>query len=215
MIQKNIVYRIAENADKENILAFIREHYYPEEPITIGNEPKQPSTEDEAFSLSTIEYGTTIVAIDTDSKNIVGVVLSSPIVPGDAEEMIDEAKQCKSKKWSEILLLLAHLEQRANVCERYNVSRAIHMHVMGVDKRLRGHSIGINLMQKCMEQGKKLGFTIASVDCTSVYSIKIAEKLGMECISVLAYADYTDDMGKPIFRPPAPHTEIRTFIKLL
>lgn len=215
IIDKQIVYRIAESTDKDNILRFIREHYYPEEPITIGREPLQQSAEDEEFSLSTIEHGTTIVATDTDTNSIVGVLLSSPIVPGDADEMIEEAAHCSSKKWSEILLLLAHLEHKANVCERYKVSRALHMHVMGVNKHLRGHSIGVKLMQKCMEQGKKLGYPIASVDCTSVYSIRIAEKLNMVCISEVAYADYTNDAGEQIFRPPAPHTHIKTFINLL
>lgn len=215
MIEKRIVYRIADAGDKENILSFIREHYYPEEPITVGNEPHQQSPEDEEFSMSTVQYGTTIIAIDTESNAIVGVILSSPIVPGDAEEMIEEAKVCKSKKWSEILLLLAHLEQKADVCARYGVTRVLHMHVMGVDKRMRGHSIGVNLMQKCIENGKALGYPVASVDCTSVYSIKVAEKLHMDCISTVAYADYTDANGKPIFRPPAPHTEIKTFVKVL
>lgn len=214
MIRKNIAYRVASANDKEHILDFVREHYYPEEPITIGNEPPQQSAEDEEFSLSTIEYGTTVVAT-LDDGQIVGVLLSSPIEPGDAEQMVDEAIQCKNKKWSEILLLLAHLEKRANVCERFNVNRALHIHVMGVDKRFRGNSIGIDLMKKCMELGKEHGYPITSVDCTSVYSIKIAEKLNMDCIGVLAFEDYTDEIGKQIFRPPAPHTHIKTFVKLL
>lgn len=214
MINKNIQYRIATVDDKANILEFLREHYYPEEPITIGNEPKIQSTENEEFSLSTIQYGSTIVAT-LDNGQLIGVLLSSAIQPGDAEDMIKEAAQCQSKKWSDILLLLAHLEIRANVCIRYNVSRALHIHVMGVDKRFRGHSIGVNLMKKCMEIGKELGYPIASVDCTSVYSIKIAEKLSMDCIGVLAFEDYTNDTGAQIFRPPAPHTHIKTFAKLL
>lgn len=214
MIRKNIAYRVATDNDKAQILEFLREHYYPEEPITIGNKPTQQSAEDEEFSLSTIQYGTTVVA-SLDHGQIVGVLLSSPIEPGDAEQMIDEAILCKSKKWSEILMLLAHLEKRANVCERYNVNRALHIHVMGVDKCFRGNSIGINLMKKCMELGKEYGYPITSVDCTSVYSIKIAEKLNMDCIGELAYGDYTDQIGKQIFSPPAPHTHIKTFVKLL
>jgi len=214
MITKDIQYRVASVDDKANILQFLREHYYPEEPITIGNEPKVQSAEDEEFSLSTIAYGSTIVAT-VDGGQLVGVLLSSPIAPDDAAEMIEEAGKCQSKKWSEILLLLAHLETTANVCARFNVPWTLHIHVMGVDKRFRGNSIGVNLMTKCMEIGKELGYPIATVDCTSVFSINIAEKLGMECIGVLAYEDYTDDIGKQIFRPPAPHTHIKTFAKLL
>lgn len=215
MINKTIQYRVATADDKSNILQFLREHYYPEEPITIGNEPKLQSVEDEEFSVSTIEYGSTIVATVDDDDQLVGVLVSSPKEPDDAEHMIEEAAQCQSKKWSEILVLLAHLETRANVCARFNVPQTLHIHVMGVDKRFRGNSIGVNLMKKCMEIGKELGYPIATVDCTSVFSINIAEKLGMECIGVLAFEDYIDDIGKQIFRPPAPHTHIKTFAKLL
>lgn len=216
MTNKNIIYRPATSEDKESILAFIRVNYYPEEPITIGNEPRVQSAEDEEFSLSTIHYGTTVVAIDQcQNGKLVGVLISSPIEPGDAEQMVEESAQCQSKKWSQILLLLSHLEKVANVCERYNVPKALHIHVMGVDRQLRGNSIGINLMRKCMQIGKMLGYRIASVDCTSVFSIRIAEKLEMECIGVLAYKDYKDENGEQLFRPPPPHTHIKTFVKLL
>lgn len=210
-----IVYRIAESTDKGNILTFIREHFYPDEPVNNGREPLQQSSEDEEFCLATIEHGTSILAIDKETNNIAGVILSSPSVPGDADEMIEEAARCGTKKWSEILLLLAHLEHKSNVFERFKVSRVLHIHVMGVDKQFRGHSIGVNLIEKCMEHGKKLGYTLASVDCSSVYSIRIAEKVDMECISEVAYADYKDDSGEQVYQPPAPHTHIKTFVKLL
>lgn len=198
MTAKNIIYRKAVPSDRDKILSFIREHFYPEEPVNIGREPLQQTLEDEEFSLSTIEHGTSILAIDYDTKNIAGAMLSSPMVPGDAEKIIEEATRCSNKKWSDILLLLAHLEQKANVCERYNVKRALLMNVLSVDKHMRGHSIGVNMMHKCMELGKQMSYAVARIDCTSAYSIRIAEKLNMECVSEMAYADYRDDMGEQI-----------------
>lgn len=36
----DFILRIATENDRDDILNFIRKHYYPEEPITMGNEPK-------------------------------------------------------------------------------------------------------------------------------------------------------------------------------
>lgn len=165
--------------------------------------------------MSVIPYGATIIAIDPTQDKIVGAVLAGPIKPEEAEDMIEESKHCKTKKWSEILRLLAHLEERANIYERYNVTKALHIHVLGVDGQTRGKSIGIKLMKKCFEVGKSLGYPLVSVDCTSVYSIKIAEKLEMECIGKLAYSDYKDCNGLQLFQPPLPHVNIKTFAKIL
>lgn len=212
----SIIIRIAIESDTKAILDFIRTHYFPEEPITLGNEPKHQSSEDEEFHMTLIPIGTSVVAIDTERDNhIAGALLAGPIKPSEAEEMIEEAKLCKDKKWSETLLLLAHLETQANIYKRYNVDRALHVHALSVHSQSRGQSIGFKMMEKCMENGKKLGYSLLSADCTSVYSIRMAEKLQMDCVGVLAYEDYRDLNGKQLFQPPPPHTHIKTFAKIL
>lgn len=211
-----ILIRVALASDEKAILEFIRQHYYPDEPLTIGTEPKEPSRQDEEFSISLIPYGLSIVAIDSQRNNeIVGVTLAGPIGPSEADDILAEAERCTDKKWQDILYLLAHLERNANLYQRYGVDKALHVHVMGVDRHARGKSIGTKLMGKCMENGKAVGYPVISLDCTSIFSIRIAEKLQMECVGKLAYADYTDANGKQLFRPPSPHTHIKTFAKLL
>lgn len=214
----DIIYRVATANDRENILNFIRAHYYPEEPITNGNTPPVQDSADEEFSGSVIEQGTSIIAIDPSNENkIVGAILSGPIEPDEAHHMIEESERCQNnnKKWSEILLLLAYLEENANIYKRYNVEKSLHIHVLGVDSQYRGRSIGVNLMQECFANGKSLGYPMVKADCTSVFSIQIAEKLQMECIYQLAYSDYKDNHGKQLFKPPSPHTHIKTFVKML
>lgn len=212
----DILIRVAIESDKNVVLDFIRKHYYPDEPLTIGSEPKVPSRQDEEFSISIISHGMSIVAIDSQRNNeIVGVALAGSIGPSEADDIIIEAERCSDKKWQTILYLLARLERTANLYERYNVDKALHIHVMGVDQRIRGKSIGIKLIRKCMENGVALGYPLISLDCTSIYSIKIAEKLQMDCVGKLAYADYKDANGKQLFRPPPPHKHIKTFAKLL
>lgn len=52
-----------------------------------------------------------------------------------------------------------------------------------------------------------------SVDCTSIYSIKIAERLEMEYVSEVTYDEYHTFLGKEIFKPDPKNTVIKTFIK--
>lgn len=213
-----ITYRIAVESDRDDVLEFIRKHYYPEEPITIGNAPKTPDSADENFSVSVIPFGASIIAVDPlENNKIVGAILAGPIERGEADLMVDESKRCEidNKKWSEILLLLAHLEKNANIYDRYNIKKALHIHVLGVDGNYRGKSIGVNLMQKCFDAGKSLGYPLVTVDCTSVFSIRIAEKLQMENIYTLAFNEYKNKNGQQVFAPPLPHTHIKTFTKLL
>lgn len=164
-----------------------------------------------------IPYGASIIAIDPKNNKIVGATLAGPNEADEVEKMIAESKkyESSSKKWSEMLLLLAHLEGNANIYERYNVDRALKIHVLGVNTAYRGKSIGRNLMKKCCDVGKSLGYPLVTVDCSSVFSIKIAENLGMECINQMAYSDFKDKNGKQLFKPPAPHTYIKTFIQIL
>ncbi|KAG4066354.1 hypothetical protein HA402_000578 [Bradysia odoriphaga] len=212
----NIIIRVANENDAEDMLEFLRKYYFTEEPITLGNEPKQQSPEDEDFHISLLSIGASIIAIDSDRNGqIVGAVLAGPVEPTEADDMLDEAKSCKDKKWSEILCLLAHLDIQANIYERYSVDRALHVHALAVHSRTRGQSIGRRMMEKCMENGKKLGYPLLCADCSSVYSIRMAEKLHMDCIGSLAYEDYRDDNGRQVFRPPHPHTHIKTFAIIL
>lgn len=213
---EGIVYRVAVASDRDNVLDFIRKYYYPEEPITVGNVPKIQDSADEAFSVSVIPEGASIIAIDPlENNKIIGAILAGVIEPGEADHMIEESKQCESSKWSEILLLLAHLERNANIYERYKIDKALHIHVLGVDSHYRGKSIGVNLMQKCFDAGKSLGYKLVTVDCTSVFSIRIAEKLQMENIYTLAFNDYKDKNGRQVFCPPLQHSHIKTFAKTL
>lgn len=212
----DILYRVATPDDRDDVLEFIRKHYYPEEPLTTGCEPKVQDAEDEDFSISVIPHGTTIIAYEpSQNDRMVGVVLSGPIGPNEATEMIEEAARCKSKKWAIILRLLAYLSENAKIYERFNVSKALHIHVLGVDRQMRGKSIGAALIRKCFEAAKAMGYPIVSADFSGVFSIKIAEQLQMNCVFELAYTDYKDEYGKQILQPPLPHTHVKTFVKFL
>lgn len=215
----SIVYRIATAYDRDNILEFLRKHYYPEEPITNGNEPRIQDDADEEFILSVISDGASIVAIDSvNNWKIVGALMAGHIESNESELVLAAAKEFEmnnNRKWSEILRLVGHISQCAKIFQRYNVNKSLQIHAIGVDASYRRKSIGTNLMKACFDVGKKLEFPIVSMDCTSVFSIEMAEKLDMDCVNVQAFKDFRDINGRQMFNPPPPNTHIKSFVKIL
>ncbi|XP_011195597.2 arylalkylamine N-acetyltransferase-like 2 [Zeugodacus cucurbitae] len=210
----NIRIRIIELSDRDDVLNFLRKHFYPDEPLTIGS---HPDPEDEEFNISLIAHGTCLMEVQQQSVNgilkerIVGVVLSGPKCSDEAELLFKEAAHLGSTTWGKIVGILAQAERDSNVYERYNVERALHMHVAAVDESLRGRAIGMRLMEKLRELGRELGYPLMTTDCTSLYSAKVSERMGMDCVNIIKYADYLDEEGNVVFNPPLPHEYIKTF----
>ncbi|XP_067642423.1 arylalkylamine N-acetyltransferase-like 2 [Eurosta solidaginis] len=206
-------------ADQKEVLNFLRKHYYPEEPLTIGREPKTQDAEDEKFQMSQILHGTCLMAVQTvvacndnaSDERIVGVLLSGPKSNGEAEDLFEEAERLGSTKWGTILRVLAYAERETNVFKRYNISKALHIHCLAVDVAARGCSVGLRLIEQLMNIGRQLEYLLMTLDCTSYYSAKLCERLEMECINVIKYDEYLDCNGKPIYTPPAPHESLKTF----
>lgn len=202
---------VIQSQQRQRVLDFLRIHYYREEPLTIGTEPKQQDQADEDFNISNIDHGTCLMATDAQSETIVGVLLAGPKGPEEADHLFEEAAVEGSSKWGTILKFLACVERDANVCQRFGVQKVLHAHVIGVDTKVRGKNIGGRLMSELKVLGKQLGYELLTADCTSYYSAKMCERLGWECINTVYYKDYVDENKKPVFVLDPPHECCRTF----
>ncbi|XP_062550200.1 arylalkylamine N-acetyltransferase-like 2 [Armigeres subalbatus] len=213
---EDIVLRVARPDELDQVREVLHRIYYPEEGITISYvHGKKHTLDDEKFSLSFVDQGTVVLVEDLRLKKFIGVAIAGPIRPGDPDAMVEEAATTETKKWGDILKLLALLERTADVCGRYGLEKAYHVHIMAVDPTYRGHALGQRLLQFQMDLAKQLGFKAFSGDFTSVVSAKIAEKLGMECISQLSLGDYRDENGEKLFEPQDLYRVIKTCVKLL
>ncbi|XP_055912438.1 arylalkylamine N-acetyltransferase-like 2 [Eupeodes corollae] len=216
-MSKQIKYRIATSNDYNSMLEFLRQHYYPEEPLTRATEPLEQDSHDEECNMSNIAHGTCVIAVVSDEREqIVGVFLAGPKYPDEEKKLLEEASHIPNTKWSKALLFLAMLERDSNVYQKYNVDKAIHGHVLAVDKKFRGNGIGLKLFEKSMERAKELGFPLYSTDCTSVYSAQICDRLNMECVNVYAFADYrAPNSDEQVLFPPGEHKLVKTYAKKL
>ncbi|XP_065370897.1 arylalkylamine N-acetyltransferase-like 2 [Calliphora vicina] len=207
--------RVIKPQERQQVLDFLRVHYYLEEPLTVGSEPKQQDKEDEDFNMSNIEHDTCIMAVQKDDTNsqetIVGALMAGPKGPDEADHLFEEAANLGPTKWGHILQFLACVERDANICGRFKVQKVLHVHVMGVNREMHGQNIGRRLVEQVLNVAKRLNFKMVAADCTSYYSARLFERMGFECINIKYYKDYVDETGKQVFKPDAPHECVKTF----
>ncbi|XP_050334252.1 arylalkylamine N-acetyltransferase 1-like [Bactrocera neohumeralis] len=213
----NIHIRAIKLSESDDVLKFIQIHFYPDEPMNIGSAQGHPDLEDEQFNISLIAHGTSLMAVQQEtadgfqSERIVGILLSGPKHSNEAEHLFKEAARYGSSNWGTQVGILAQAERDSNVYERYNIERALHIYALAVDKSLRGRAIGMRLIKKFKGLGRELKYPLMTLDCTSFYSAKLAERLGMDCVNVIKYADYLDKEGKVVYKPPPPHEYLKTY----
>lgn len=207
----DIRIRIIQPQERQRVLDFLRIHYYLEEPLTCGCEPKQQEKADEDFNMSNIEHGTCLMAVLQQTDTIVGAVMAGPKGPYEADHLFEAAAKSGPTKWGTIMHFLGGVERDAAVCQRYGVKNVLHAHVIGVDTKMRGKNIGGRLMTELKTLGKELKYELLTADCTSYYSAKMCERLGWDCVNTAYYKDYVDANMKQIYRPPAPHESCKTY----
>lgn len=227
-----IVFRLATVSEHDKVLQFLRQHFFTEEPINNAYPIKDESME-EKFILSLLAAdepeGDIILAIDSSSTlnssnndvhldnndKIVGMLAFGKITRTYSQESLDESETTTNLKWKDILKFMSYIESKSNVCERFDVDEALHIHSTAVDKEYRGRAIGKLLFAECFRIAKERHFRLVSAECTSVYSVRIAESLGMRHVSTVTYDEYNEKIGFKMFNPIAPHYEIKSFVKQL
>lgn len=211
---KKFSIRVADVKDNVNILEFIREHFYKEEPFTTSYVEPEQTWDDEEFTLSHIADKTVLIACDAHSK-IAGVLIAFPNHQGDAEKVLKSAEIHGTKKFCDLQKFLIYIEKKAGSFEKFNVKKSLHCHALGVHRDYRGNKIGQKLFEKFFDLGKTLNYRLMTVDCTNIFSMKIAEKLGMKMISSVTYEEYNEVIGEKLFYCKEPNVAIKTFAKLL
>ena len=212
MPTSELIYRVAEMKDHDLVLKFLQDFFFPEECINIAH-PIKDDTMEELFAMSLLPEGNMVMALDKHSDEFAGLLMFGPITKEYSNESREEGEETSNRKWREILYFMSNLEAKADICRRYQVGVALHLHGVAVSKNFRGQGIGEKLFEECFRQAKLKNIGIVSADCTSPYSVRIAEKLGMELASTFSYDEYHKSLGKTIFTNAKPQGIVKTFIK--
>ncbi|XP_070143401.1 arylalkylamine N-acetyltransferase-like 2 [Drosophila kikkawai] len=166
----------------------------------------------DALHLSMIEEGTSLVAVEENHpERILGFVLAGAKTRKDMQEPNEFPRKLQPEV-ALISQLLNDLEAKANIFESYKVDRILYSSVTFVKPKMRGRGLGTRLSQALMKVGRTKGFPLMMATCTSFYSARQKEALGMKCILWQNYADYKDEQGCVIFTPSAPHVQSRVLV---
>ncbi|CAD7081042.1 unnamed protein product [Hermetia illucens] len=208
--------RVAVPDDFQDILYGFRTYFWPHEPLSSGYKIKTASPSEEEFVMSTLHKGMSLIATDPDRGDKVVGFLTIEIFSPELLAKWDELGKDKPKdeRMEAMRGIYDKLIENTNVFEMYKVDKVLWLLCLGVDQAMRGKNIGTKLVERGMSMAESLGCKVIEMDCTSVFSTRIAERTGMKSISEIAYKDYVDANGEQIFNPPAIHTHIRRFIKI-
>ncbi|XP_075163454.1 arylalkylamine N-acetyltransferase-like 2 [Haematobia irritans] len=206
-----IEIRVITQADRKRVYDFLAMYFFPEEPLTYGSEPRDLIVVGEDFLLSNIDYGMCLMAVLKDTNELVGLTMTGPKGPEDADHMQVEADAEGNTKWGNILRFLVQIERESNVFERYTVPKVLNVMATCVDVKMRGRNLGSRLYSAAIDMAKAKGFEVVTADCTSFYSARIKDRLGWDLINVIYYKDFLDANNKQIFCPDPPHECCKTY----
>lgn len=209
----DIKIKIAAEIDSAAISDFICVNFNDQEPIQVFHVRKGELMDPPPRSMvkECIESQTTLLAYEGD--DLVGVLIAGEISTDVAEKDLEYAEEY-GPKGVDVFALLAYVGDKADICNRLNIPRCLHVHIMSIHLNHLKKGIAKKLFEYCIENGRSKNFPALSVDCTNYYTSKIAESFGMSCLSTVTYDEYNDHIGATLFVPSEPHTEIKSFAKL-
>lgn len=213
-MEKSTTYRTATIADSYEIQELFNTYYYPNEPFNVGWINNDPVPEDLQCTLESLRENLSIAAVDECTNRIVGACIAGVDTPNMSQAIVEETKKATNKKWSQFLQIFSRIDRESRIYERFNVRKFLHIHALVVDKNYQNNSIGTKLMENCINKSTH-SFELCVVNCSNIYTEKIAQKLNMKLISSVPMDSLRDDDGKRLIFPPEPHTHINTYAKHL
>lgn len=208
----DVEIKIAHANDVRLISDFIKTHFLPFEPLQTFHVRKEETMEPLPPDLlkDCIASETTLLAYV--GEVLVGVLIAGEI-SAEITDMVD-GEQSFGLKADEIFEFLTYIEKKANYCNRLNVPRSLHIHIINIHVDYLRRGLAKKLFNFCVEHGKKKDYPSLSVDCTSIFTSKIAESFEMTCLSTVTYEEYNAFIGKTLFIPSEPHTAVKSYAKL-
>ncbi|PSN52966.1 Dopamine N-acetyltransferase [Blattella germanica] len=195
--------------DKERIAEYLRYNFYPNEPLNlaVGTPLNRPI---EAIrGLLRLSDGTSFIAI-TKSGEIIGVVLNEEFTEEEVHEYSKPAFH--NEAYYKVFTFVTMVEHNANILGQTGLDRGLFLHILSVHPKAGGRGIGKALMTRSRDTAKAKGHPLLAIMCSSYYSARIAESIGMECIYRLPYSEYKNEKGEQVFIPPPPHKEVKMYV---
>ncbi|XP_043269186.1 arylalkylamine N-acetyltransferase 1-like [Venturia canescens] len=205
--------RIALPNDFRRVMELMCQAYFKKEPslVNIGlASEEQPPPILLNLMYQQLREGMTIIAEDRENC-IVGAAINAGSCPWEPENLIEYAERCERGSVRDILKFYAYVTQAPQLWNKYCVLKIFDCASVAVDSKYLGMGIAKRLVKESWYLARDCGYQAFRIDCTSLYTAKIAEGFGWECVFAVSYRRYIDSGGLVFKCIEEPHTEVRVF----
>lgn len=202
----------------DRVIIHLRNNFFADEPLnkSVGLcKPGEPHAELEEHSISTLQDGLSVAAVDKVTDEIAGVALNGVLRPGDLEKGQEKLDCSNDEGFKQIFSMLYNVSHSLDLFTAYETDKIFETRILSVDSRYRGIGLGNELIKRVDDVARENGFKILKGDATGSFSQKICSKNGYEIIHELKYSDYKSENGEPIFKPLPPHNSLKIMVKIL
>jgi GNAT superfamily N-acetyltransferase len=145
------------------------------------------------------EQGLTIIARDANTGEMTGALLTE-----DCATPPPQGLKRVSSKFDPIFHLLGQLDSEYWAGKTLRAGEDIHLFLLGVERRFGGHGVGQQLVNACLENGRKKGYRVAVTEATNPTSQHVFRKQGFVERVSRSYRGHRYE-GKAFFESIAEH----------
>ena len=234
--EKGIKFEIIPSDKYEEVVAFLDEHYFPDEPISRSiNMVCDPSyfgrmirdqTLDEQVRCS-IRYKTSFWALNENGE-ILGIRLGEFKTKEDAMDAPDH----KLSNWlsrnlpliPDVLYKYGYFNlcmdeikygKKAAFADLQDANKIYYAHILCSSKNARGLGLGKELVIRSMELANKNGCEYMYILATGMYSSRIFADLEFSVLKEMLYEDIKDGKGRLVFNDTREHKKMQVIYKKL
>nr|CAD7442492.1 unnamed protein product [Timema bartmani] len=192
--------RIATEDDYDAIFNFLRYNFFCDDPLNLSmGTTHGPDDPKDIYSMGFIREGKTFIAVTTSSSSqetVVGACINSEGTPASCQGLRTAKETMKNLYLKKVLTLIDRAEEVADIWNRFGLDRRFDLRILCVSRAMRGRGLGRILVERSLWRAKKLGYSLAHIECTGLYSANIVKSLGFECVFKIPYSEYRGEDGK-------------------
>ncbi|XP_059097257.1 uncharacterized protein LOC131891645 [Tigriopus californicus] len=214
-----------------NVLIFLREHFFPNEPCAKALDlcPHGytiPALE--RLVTKILEEGLSLAAYLPNNNKIVGLILLKRQVPEDgdqgSQEIGEDDKEkikclgnpVKLEKLYKFFDDLTMNYGKSSIFEELNVKEVLDIFILCTSDEMSGRGVGTALVKESLDVAKRQKLPLVTCMALSAFSNRICVKLDFKKLFSVDYGSYTQD-GTTLFEANKmkPHTEGVLLYKLI
>lgn len=203
--------KVAEEIDAVEIYNFKKVHFDTSEPVRVSHVNIICGHRDIKHLLRHVKNKNVLIAVESSSNNLVGFSICEMV----DEKVKSEGIETEDQALQDLISFFAFVEEKSKIHQRFGVEEHFKILVVSVHRDYARQGIATKLFKASLDLGKSKNSKLISVDCSSKYTAKIAENMGMELITTVTYDEVNNHLGKQLFIPKPPHNDVKTFVKIL